>query len=314
MKKYYQSFYNLLLLSVLFLALPLSVSAQIRLQENFDYPEGGLYGQGGWVKYSSNPEDPIQVTAEILTYDGYPGGVSGKSVKLGNTKSGQDLMVRFDPNDDGVLEGAVYYSALIKVTELPSKAVYVMSLLPRAKAYTITDGKSPTEIGRLFIGKSDDGKYTIGVDRGTQNPVMAEGSFDLGSTQLIVVKYAIKAVDGVDIVSLYVNPTDYENEPQTADAATNVSTSGSSLGNYGLQGFELRQATMSTATAPVMYVGCLRISDSYAGLFSTSDVPVETKPEISYNKNATLFGPVLAGTEYVQEMTVKGKNLKVTAA
>ena len=65
------------------LLMPQAALAQVKWQENFNYPEGNLYGQGAWGKYGSNPDDPIQVTSTTLAYEGYPGGVQGKSVHLG---------------------------------------------------------------------------------------------------------------------------------------------------------------------------------------------------------------------------------------
>ena len=51
-------------------AAPADVGAQVAFQDNFDYPAGPLYGQGPWVKYGSNPNDPLQVVAQKLDYEG----------------------------------------------------------------------------------------------------------------------------------------------------------------------------------------------------------------------------------------------------
>ena len=40
----------LLLLLVSLFALPLELAAQVSFREDFNYPEGNLYGQGGWVR------------------------------------------------------------------------------------------------------------------------------------------------------------------------------------------------------------------------------------------------------------------------
>lgn len=105
-----------------------------------------------------------------------------------------------------------------------------MSLLPRTKASVVADGKSSTELGRLFIVATADGKYQYGVDRGAAKPIMANGKFELGTTQLIVVKYAI-ATDETpyDIAALYVNPTSFDKEPTTPDATTDANTTGQNL-------------------------------------------------------------------------------------
>lgn len=319
MRNIYQRLSSLLLLLMAILALPPTLMAQINFQDNFDYPTGDLYKQGGWVKYASNPNSPIQVVDKALSYEGYPGGVKGKSVQVGAETSGQDLWVRFDPNDDGVKSGNVYYSALIKVTALPStqKATaqtYVMSLLPRTKASVVADGKSSTELGRLFIVATADGKYQYGVDRGAAKPIMANGKFELGTTQLIVVKYAI-ATDETpyDIAALYVNPTSFDKEPTTPDATTDANTTGSKLGSYGLQGFELRQGANASYKNAAYMVGMLRIADTYAGLFSQQSgggSTEDTTPQITYNASDLDLGSVLNNVPINKSITLKGKNLK----
>ena len=308
MRKIYNLTASLFLLLSVLLAVPSKVLAQIQWQENFDYPVGDLNGQGGWGKYGSNLEAPIQVVDETLAYEGYPGGVKGKSVKLGQAKNGEDLLVRFDPSEDGIKNGDVYASALVKVTALPSKAVYVMGFLPRSKKSVVQAGTSPTEYGRLFINKTDNGQFTVGVARGSATPKMAEQAYDLGTTLLVVVKYAIDADDHQnDKVSLYINPTDFKSEPTTVDAEIQE---GATLGSYGLQGFELRQGTTASATAPEMLVGSLRIADSYAGLFGESSEEPKQDPVISFGKDGLNFGMLLSGMTAHSTLTVKGVNLK----
>ncbi len=146
----------ILMLLMALLCVPADVGAQIKWQENFDYPTGDLYGQGGWGKYGSNPNEPIQVVDQALDYAGYPGGVKGKSVKLGPASSGEDLLVRFDPSEEGIKSGTIYYSALINVSEAPTGPVYVMTLLARTFSSVVKDGTSPTEFGRLYVNTGDD--------------------------------------------------------------------------------------------------------------------------------------------------------------
>ena len=56
----------LLLLLVSLFALPSELAAQVSFREDFNYPEGNLYGQGGWVRYGVNAEAPIQVVNKPL--------------------------------------------------------------------------------------------------------------------------------------------------------------------------------------------------------------------------------------------------------
>ena len=302
----------LMLFIALFLMLT-GANAQISFQEDFNYPAGtGLHGQGGWGKYGSNPNAPITVEQQELSYDGYPGGVKGNMTLMHADATAEDLLVRFDPNDDGVKQGCVYYSALIRVTEAPQKGnAYVMALLPRTKSSVIQGNMSPTELGRLFIGTGSDAThFKMGVDRGAQNPVMAGTEYETGKTYLIVVKYQIKT-DGMagDMVYLFVNPASYTQEPATADAEISPSATGSGVGSYGLQGFELRQGTTSKATAPVMNVGALRISDTYAGLFSTDGGGGTDTPQATLTGDLN-FGALYMGTKLQKTVRLTGKNLK----
>lgn len=341
MREIYKKFHGLLLLLVGLLVVPTTLFAQseggsgedaaandasFSYQDNFNYATGNLIDQENWHRYGNNTAAPIQVVDKTLEYPNYPGGVGGKCVQITPTASGEDLVTRFASNDDGVKEGYVYYSALIHVTKLPSanKSTaqnHVLALNPRTKAYTV-DGVpadknfSSSELGRLFIVAADEeGKYKIGIDRGGTKAVFAEGTFDLNTTQLVVVKYGIKTGEGetaYDEVKLFVNPTDFKNEPATPDAATDINTLGTQVGNYGLQGFEIRQGSSGSGSCAEMYIGALRIAPSYAGLFSQSseggDTPQPAKPAISVMK-AVNMGSTFVGMPISQEVVVKGKNL-----
>ena len=61
MKNFTQWTRVLVALFVVGFLLPSAVFAQVKWVENFDYPVGDLNGQGGWGKYGSNPDNPIQV-------------------------------------------------------------------------------------------------------------------------------------------------------------------------------------------------------------------------------------------------------------
>lgn len=301
---------TLMLLMSMFL-IPADVGAQIKWQEDFNYPAGNLYGHGGWGKYGSNPNDPIQVVEQTLDYEGYPGGVKGKSVKLGAASSGEDLLVRFDPSEEGIKNGTMYYSALINVSEAPSGPVHVMALLARTFSSVVKDGTSPTELGRLYVNAGDDeGHYKLGVERGSTKAVYANRSFNIGETYLVVVKYEIGAAgERYDGVTLYVNPASYTEEPKVADAVFDPSSAGSGISTWGLQGLELRQGTNYSATAPTLLVGSLRVADSYAELFTESAGPGEDTPVITLSERGLDFGTLYSGDIKTKTINVKGVNL-----
>lgn len=300
----------IVMLLVAVCALPERVAAQIFYQEDFNYSVGDLLSQGDWVRYGSNAEAPIQVLDKQLSYPGYNDDAPAKCVKLTSTKSGEDIMARFTDDDDGVKSGNLYFSALINVESQPQGNVYVMAFVPRTKKSVIIAGINPVELGRVYIGEgSNDDEVKIGVERGSANPVFSDTPLKLNQTYLVVLRYEINSTEkGKDNVYLYVNPASFKSEPTTPNAVIDgVNHSGSGLGNYGLQGFELRQGTNATVTSPDLYVASVRISDTFAGLFGEkSDDKI---PRLGISKKNFILGEVYAGDEYSETVTVSGVNL-----
>lgn len=300
----------IVMLLVAVCALPERVAAQIFYQEDFNYSVGDLHSQGDWVRYGSNAEAPIQVLDKQLSYPGYNDDAPAKCVKLTSTKSGEDIMARFTDDDDGVKSGNLYFSALINVESQPQGNVYVMAFVPRTKKSVIIAGINPVELGRVYIGEgSKDDEVKIGVERGSANPVFSDTPLKLNQTYLVVLRYEINSTEkGKDNVYLYVNPASFKSEPTTPSAVIDgVNHSGSGLGNYGLQGFELRQGTNATVTSPDLYVASVRISDTFAGLFGEkSDDKI---PRLGISKKNFILGEVYAGDEYSETVTVSGENL-----
>lgn len=300
----------IVMLLVAVCALPERVAAQIFYQEDFNYSVGDLLSQGDWVRYGSNAEAPIQVLDKQLSYPGYNDAAPAKCVKLTSTKSGEDIMARFTDDDDGVKSGNLYFSALINVESQPQGNVYVMAFVPRTKKSVIIAGINPVELGRVYIGEgSNDDEVKIGVERGAANPVFSDTPLKLNQTYLVVLRYEINSTEkGKDNVYLYVNPASFKSEPTTPSAVIDgVNHTGSGLGNYGLQGFELRQGTNATVTSPDLYVASVRISDTFAGLFGEkSDDKI---PRLGISKKNFILGEVYAGDEYSETVTVSGENL-----
>ncbi len=299
------------MLLVALLAVPIGGEAQTKFgfQEDFNYPAGELHNQGGWVRYGGNSEAPVLVLDKALAYAGYNDEAPAKCVKLSNTKSGEDLMVRFTDDDEGIKSGNVYFSAVINVESQPSGNVYVLALVPRTMKSVIAEGMNPVELGRLFIGKGDnDDEVKVGVERGGAKPVYSETPLKLNQNYLVVLKFEINAVDkGKDNVYLYVNPTSYTKEPTPNAVVDGVNQTGSGMGSYGLQGFEIRQGTNATVTAPEMYVGSVRVSDTYAGLFGKGGE--DKTPTFKVSKKSLVLGEVYTGDEYNETITVTGENL-----
>lgn len=300
------------MLFVMMCCLPETIAAQVSFSDDFNYLAGNLHEQGGWVRYGKNVEDPIQVLDKQLTYAGYNDNAPAKCVKIGSAKQGEDLMVKFTDNADGVKSGNLYFSALINVEAQPKGNVYVMSFVPRTKTSEIAGGIAPTELGRLYIGEGDNAdEVKVGIERGANNPVFATSPLKLNQTYLVVLRYEINAANPrQDNIYLYVNPTDFKQEPKLNMASAvidGVNKTGSGLGSYGLQGLELRQGTTSSVTSPEMYVASVRVSDTYAGLFG--ETGVDTTPKLGISKKTFVLGEVYSGDTHEETVKVTGENL-----
>ena len=123
-----------------------TASAEVLLYEDFNYPAGDLYGQGGWLQ-SNNKENPIQVTTTTLSLDNFG---SGKSVKLTPVDSkDQDCQKPFvAANDDGtytgITDGTVYAAMLINVQNVTDQMYF--------SAFSMTNSSGQIKDGISFTG------------------------------------------------------------------------------------------------------------------------------------------------------------------
>lgn len=285
-------------------------SAQTLLNDNFDYPIGNLYGNNDWWKYGKNLNAPIQVIDQNLTYSGYQDEAVGKAVELTNEASGEDLQKKFMEGDEKILDGALYVSALmqVKTTGTADKGPgYFLCFAGGNATGSITDGKSSTETGRLFVQPASDGKFNFGVSRSGANATFTEEEYTLGETYLVIIKYEFVEGTTNDIVSLFVNPAETTSEP-TANAIYQVGNDGDISTKNGFQGVELRQGEAFNKTIPNVIIDALRVATSYPALFGGTTPPVEKKPTITVGK-ATNYNNVYIGETYTSTLNVKGKDL-----
>ena len=138
---------KLLLTMLAFCTLWTTANATLLFNESFDYTLGNLYTQGGWVKYSSHANDPIQVVNTPLTYAGYQTAAAGYAAKIGSSDTqGQDLMKHIGhlANTNG---NVAYIGALLKVDAVGTN--YFLAICDSA-TYVFEDGKSPSEKIKLY--------------------------------------------------------------------------------------------------------------------------------------------------------------------
>lgn len=329
---------------LLLVAAPLSLRAQVQMQEDFsDHIIGGnLVGLEGWMQYQYNESSPIQVLEGALPYEGYPQGVTGNCVKLEagdpNSDAVGSLQKAFrafcttsDASDAanvkfGVTSGSVYFSALLKIDSIDHNDQYIMTLLRKqafSSAKPWADKNSGTETGRLYSKTSADGKgYHLGVNPAAGTgynscpTAYAEEVLNFGQTYLVVVRYEINAENnGKDNMYLYINPADYASEPAQAAAKFDAETLGFANGvktvnkkTMGFEAIELAQSGSATYLGNAATISMLRVADSWKGIFTT--LPKDTTPRLTIAPAALDYrSGVLQNTSVTAEILVKGKHL-----
>lgn len=333
MKKIYKSISALFAMLLVALVTPAVAFAQWSWHDDFgDYVTGSeLAGNGSWWQYKTTDTSPIMVGAEPLAYEGYPGGVTGKSIVLKPATStyGANQCVYTVFNDDydgaaeaeqhrGITKGSVYYSVLLNVKSAPASTMpamssyfYIASFVTRGSTGAdLANNSTGTEKGKFHIKSSGDG-YVLGVNcTGAATNIAYTGELEYGKTYLAVVKYTVNPeLNGKDGISLFIDPVDFKTEPATptASVALGTGTGGIALnrtkGYLGIQGLEFRQGYGVEAE-----VSSVRIADTWAGLFevkSTADAP-----RIIASPANIDFGNLLQGAKAEKVVNVRGKNLK----
>lgn len=179
----------------------------------------------------------------------------------------------------------------------------------------LADKKTGSEKGKLFIQNNESG-YRLGVGFSNMNinNIGFSGTLEFGKTYLVVVKYTVSAsLDGKDAMSIFINPSDFENEPAAtaqfaATSKVGVSKMSGNFGTPGLQALELRHTGTSSLNGVKAKIGSFRIADTWAGLFevkSTVDAP-----RIVAAPSSIDFGNLLQGSKVEKVVNIKGKNLK----
>lgn len=284
-----------------------TVSAKQYLNEDFAYPAGDLYNQGGWLQYGNQSAAPIQVGATALTYPGYQDAAKGSAVTLNGENNAQDQRLWKEISGSEITSGALYASMLINVNAVPANN-YFFSFI--ATGYSgFADKKTGTLYGKVMVDKgSTESTYKIGIGKtgaaGTLNATASQ-ELDLGKTYLVVLKYQFVDGDKNDVVSLWVNPVTDGTEPSDCDATY---TGGSDPKN--LRCASLYQSGSSVRQAPELTIDALRVADTWADLFQANtggDQPTDT-PSFSID-NSSLDIATYAGYQYHYPVVVKASNL-----
>jgi len=280
--------------------------------ENFEYDDGDLYQQGGWLKYASNPSAPIQVKAPGLTYAGYLDKAKGGKATITGTASGQDLFARFTNADTEIKSGKLYISFLFNVKEIPTNntKAYFLCIVPQT-ANGITDGKSGSEYCKLFVQKTTEGKYNLhaslggSITKATTCPVEME----VGTTYLVVMQTEIISGEKNDALNIWVNPDISDVEPTPSmQRDSSLDDSADPTMSRGYCFLELRQGATSSNGCPTVEIDAIHVATAWADLFDAQEPPVTT-PSISASLRSFRFDYGFTGIPQTFVSTISGENL-----
>lgn len=290
----------------------MTVSADLLMEENFEYSAGNLYNQGGWFRVSTQQKHPIQVGGTGLALKDYQDESKGLSATLSwynddDNLQSEDLARPFG-NNVVITSGDVFVSFLINVEEVKDE-VYTFTLACPGTA-GMTDGKAlGSDIGRIFIlPGTTDGVFKLGMSKYAGTAAFKSEDLALNATHLVVMSYTF--VDGTtnDIVKVWVNPSDKTAAPET----NMVHTAGADANTTrGIQGVYLRQGSTAAKNNPKYRIDAIRAATTWAELFPTSGGGQEQpdSPKVTTNLSEVKFENIFQGQTATKVVNVKGENL-----
>lgn len=165
---------RVLLPAVIFiLCAAFSLNSQIRLDENFNYPEWDTLGSHGWVSFSGGSTNALYVATPGLIFSSYPLSNIGLSCKVRGT--GQDAYKQFT----SVTSASVYTSMMVNV-DTARVGDYWFAYLP--------DNSTTNYVARTFI-KIDGNNIAFGISKSTDPPTYTPSTYSRGQTYVLIVKY-----------------------------------------------------------------------------------------------------------------------------
>lgn len=282
----------------------MSAHAELWLEENFNYPDGNLEQADNsqlvlhqWMQ-SLKPADANgtspQVANRNLTYPGYIASGKGKVAVLdaavGDESATQRISVYYLDTIGKRDTISMYAAFLFKPLSTPNTS---------GRDFAIWEGSSSgSQVrGRLVMSKPSSSATTVqlGISKNESKATSALSTeLELGSVNLVVMKYEYHPGGQNDVVKLWVNPSLNKTEEENAalvcsDADRNGKT------DMIVRGFGLRQRGNGAE------IGGLRIGTTWEDVVKSdgSDIPdkPETDPDIY----------VVEDFEYEAESAIEGQ-------
>lgn len=226
-------------------------NAQLQFEENFNYSAGDSIGAHGWV-WNTGVANTIMVTSPGLTFPGYALSGIGNATTL-NT-NGNDAYKEMTSIDS---TGSVYASFMVRVDSAKAQGDYFFALLQAGSA-SFYEGRVQAAFrnGGLAFGITKANTTSDTSVAGIWTP----GSYSLGVTYLLVLKYTFIPGAANDAVSLFVfNSSIPSVEPTPTLGPISAYISPDATGGIGR--VALRQG--SAARAPYCVVDGIRVTSSW---------------------------------------------------
>lgn len=293
----------------------MTASADLWLEENFNYPDGPLEQVDGselvlhqWM-HSLKAADANGVSPQVvnrsLTLAGYPGSGQGKSAVL-------DAAVGAGSDSQRI---SVYYLDTLGARDTVSMyaAFLFMPLSAQnnsGRDFAIWEGSVSSSMcrGRLFLAKSG-ANVKIGISKNSSSISTWSGDIAVGTTNLIVMKYEVVEGTSNDVVKVFINPTlnTAENANSflvTTDNATDMLVKGFGLRQRGT-GAEISGLRIGTSWEDVMGMAsdALLLESSNPSQNGYVD-PATTSLSLTFNKEVTLGSGDITLTEIGGESAV----------
>lgn len=266
--------------STLFLCLALaavSLQAEVWLEENFNYADGNLEQEVSGLELhkwmcSLKAADALgtspQVADRNLTYPGYIASGKGKVAVL-------DAAVGDDASSQRI---SVYYLDTLGARDTVS--MYAAFLLKPISAkntsgrdLAIWEGSVGSSMcrGRLFMAKDGDA-VKFGITKNNSSVGTWSQTVELGSVNLVVMKYEYHPGVKNDVVKMWLNPSfNKPEEEQTPITCAEADATGQT--DMIVRGFGLRQRGNAAE------IGGLRIGTSWADVVMSDGSDIPDQPE-----------------------------------
>ena len=260
-------------------------SAQVLLEENFNYELGDLEGQGGWTVSTDSRwnlgNSPVVIDG-ALSYQGYIGSGQGKSVTFSCLHADGINRISYKQlSSSGINSGSVYAAFLSKIDTAGTNIDFIMF-----------DSGTGTSV-RAKLGVTIEEEYfKFGICMNSSGESGYSGALNFGEIYLLVLKYTFVEGSKNDEVCFYVNPVPGSTEASQAAVKVSPVTYPSADSDISsIKNIVIRHRSTITGT-----IGAVRVGTTWEDVVVASDDGGNTN--INSPKNS-IESPVISINEGV---------------